>query len=832
MISRMVFLLSMILMIFLVFGKNTLTVKAVSEQDLVDAEKVMRTYDGISNWSKKSNNPSNQIGKIPIGTTKNGTAVSLDYTFGSARNSIGTVTAGDKTITKTSSRGTVRNAPTINNSKINIFLNYGGKYYGILHQGDNSYIGGSGTPEKASDTSIDFALLTGGSQGSNFYDGMNLLTNLDPIAGTNGANDKLFYTGTDANGKPVYKLVGYYSKNRVFVEIVLRPSLSGSPIVQRELYVYNAGSSTSFQTFYGEDTGLNPNNDSTSDVDNVPMYAIGGGQGLYLMSGSTYTPASKLFVTNNVDGGFKDFMGRVLTNPTDWSVKGKQSSSSSDIVTPKLPFANKPTSDQDGDTAIGADINLMVGTTNSGSKYNIVNNQGKQDTAYILRWPETTDLATGGVVHFASNIGATVSGLSVPSVKKTYTNLTSNSGTNHVGDTLQFKLTARNDGYNSSWTISRILDAMPAGLTIVPGSISSSYVQGNNVDFNPQIAISDKGSQTYSFKAVINNQAPYNLTNGHLTNKVNFTGHNSDQNDNKTYSDSVTIPVATPNFKYRFTKLVKNYTNDPDGAFFSKATGKKDDIMEYQVHFTSNGTDTLNSGNFYDSLPAGLELVPGSVTLNGSSKDSLSFPVGTFANNITNTIDFKAKVTGTEATTASNTAYLQNVKTSGGETYSSIQTEANADVDIQKTQLTTAIVKVPTMIDFGSMNSDGSERILPNVKTDGQLVVDHTEDTPFQVTVSYDNNGENPIHSGDTKLIQDNKDALFFNQDDNDSLDEWTPISASGIPIKQDGFTGSHTNYDLTKYIGLNKWKLRVPSQTQAGNYTGQVTWGIADSIQ
>lgn len=827
-VPKLAFLLSMILLLFLTLGRNTLTVKAVNEQDIVDAEKVMRKSDGITNWTRKTNtnSPSNIIGKIPIGTTKTGTVVSLDYTFGAARNSAGTIMAGDTTIQQTSTAGTVRKASTINNSKINIFLDYGGKYYGILHQGDNSFIGSGGSPEKASDTSMDYALLTGNAQ-ANYASSMNLLIKLETIAGLTNTT-KLFYTGTDTNGKPALKIVGYYGPNRVYVEVVLKASPSGSPVVQRELYVYNAGGSTKFQTFYGEDTGLNPDNDPTTDVDNVPMYAIGGGQGLYLLSGSAYTPASKLFVTNNVDGGFKDFMGRVLTNPSNWSVKGKQSSSSSDITNPSLPWASNPTSNQNGDTSDKADTNLMVGTTSAGAKYNIVNNEGKQDTAYTLRWPETT-LESGGVARFTSNIGATVAGLSVPTVKKTYTNLTSNDGKNHVGDTLQFKLTARNDGYESHWTISRILDAMPTGLTIVPGSISSSYVQGNNVDFNPQISIADKGSQTYTFKATINNEAPYNLNNGNLTNKVSFTGNNLGQNDSKTYSDSVTIPVETPNFKYRFTKLVKNYSNG--GTFSNKATGKKGDIMEYQVHFTSNGTAALNSGTFYDSLPAGLELVPGSVTLNGSAKDSLNFAVGTLPNNIENTIDFKAKVTATEATTASNTAYLQNVKTSGGETYSIIQTEAPADVDIQKTELTTAFVKVPTTIDFGSINSDGNQRILPNVKTDGQLIVTHTQDTPFQVTVSYDNDGDNPINNGDSKLVQDNGNVLYFNQDDNDNVDEWTPISTGGIPIKSDGFSGSHTDYDLTNYVGLNKWKLRVPSSAKSGSYSGQITWGMKDSL-
>ena len=122
-----------------------------------------------------------------------------------------------------------------------------------------------------------------------------------------------------------------------------------------------------------------------------------------------------------------------------------------------------------------------------------------------------------------------------------------------------------------------------------------------------------------------------------------------------------------------------------------------------------------------------------------------------------------------------------------------------------------------------------SERILPNVKTTGNLIINHTAETPFQVSVSYDNNNA-PLTNGSDKLINDNDDAMFFHQAGNES-NNWRTVSTSPVPIKSEGFSGQMLNQSLNDYIGAKKWKLRVPANSKSGKYTGQVTWTIADTI-
>ncbi|WP_125566559.1 isopeptide-forming domain-containing fimbrial protein [Companilactobacillus insicii] len=825
MISKVFLASFMGLIMFLIFSRST-TIDAVSSDAVNTAANVMAKYDGITNWKLQRSTPANQIGEIPIGDN-----VSLGYTFGSARNANGKVTAGDKTITLTSTTDNVRlgtntTAPSINNSKINIFLNNNGTYYGILHQGESSYIGTGGHPERASDTSIDFALISG-LQESYFYKDMNVLANLEAFASSN-KESKLFYTGTDENNRPVYKLVGYFGKKSIFVQIVLRPDPSGSPIVWRELYVYNPNGNAQYQTFYGEDTGLNPNNNLIDTVDNVPMFAIGDKKGLYLESGSEYTPASKLLITNDVDGGFKDFMGRTLTNPGNWSVKGRSGSgSASPITNPSLPWSSSPNDTQNGDTNALPGKDLL----HLDNGFDVVDSDGKQDSAYTLRWPQTSS-TPGKVEKFVSKIGAAIAGYAIPTMKLTYQNLTSSDGTNQVNDKLQFDIYVQDDGYQSSWVIKRILDALPAGLTFV-SSADIPTPSGNLIDYDPNSTIDGKTAYKLTFIAKIDNTAPYNLdTNGNLTNKANVSGHNAGQTDTMTLTDSVKIPVQIPKFKYRFTELLRNETTDPNGVFTNRVIAQKDDIIDFKVDFISNGSSIVSNSYFYNKFEAndGLELVPNSVSWNGSSYNTMDVPMGALRNNQTYTVTFKAKVTGVTKRVTENSADLLYALDGNTALTTRMDVEQPAIVDIQDPPQTTAITEVPSKIDFGTVNSANLERLLTNISTTGNLRITHVADTAFQVGVAYDNDGDNAIAGADNKLVQDGSTVLLFNQSKNDE-DLWKPLGRESLPIDSDGFSGSYQDLDLSKYIGINKWKLRVPANSKAGQYNGQITWSITDTL-
>lgn len=834
-ISKILFISFISLVMFLTFGHPITNVQAVSKQNIIDAGKAMQKYDGISDWKEIT---TNEIGKIPIGGD-----YSLDYTFGAARNANGHVVGGDTTVTKKSNATTVKlgpnsSAPGITNSKINVFLDNKGTYYGILHQGEDSFIGPGGKPQNASDTSIDYALVN--SNGDEpFYGSNNLLAQFSAYDGT---NSKILYKSTDANNRAVYKIVGYYFRQSIYAEIVLRPAPSGAPVVQRELYVYNPSTNTNnaqFQTFYGEDTGLDPYNDPTQTVDNVPMYSIGNKSGLYLLSGvdasgNSFDPASKLFITNDLNGGFKDFMGRILTNPGNWGVKGKAGNSTAGSITdPTLPNTSTPTATQNGDTNTAAGTDLL--TDYNGKKVKVVDGDTNQDSAYTLRWPYIT-LTPGSVASFSSNIGATIEHYAIPTMKMAYTGPSGKSGPYSVGDNLTFTIKIRNDGYHSHWIIKQLLDNMPQGLTITSASTDFS---NNSVDYTPQSSLGDGEEAIYTIKAQINNTAPYNLdSDGNLTNKASVTGYSQGLNDTRTLTDSVKIPVKAPAFKYRFTQQVRNHTTDPNGGFTNQVDAKPGDIIDYQINFVSNGTSIVTNSEFYNNLPDDINakgfiaVVPGSVTWNGGSgDDGLYFTLGKLTNNITYTFNFQAKVdpNATEKSISNHSTLLIR-GLNGIAVNSRIDTEEPAIVNVKNAPKTTAINEVPSKISFGSINSLDSERMLKNVSTTGKLSVTHTQETPFKVSVSYDNDGDGSMSSNGNKLVQDGGNALFIHQKQGDS-NTWEPLSLDPTPIDANGFTGSPDDIDLTNYVAANKWQLRVPSNSNAGKYDGTITWSMADTI-
>lgn len=820
-----------------------ITTKAAGQDTTIQYLKQIN--DGVDDWTYYTGKAKNKIGEIPIGD-----GLSLGYTFGTAQDANGKVISGqDDSITTDN----VITSGLQTNSKINIFLNRNGYYYGVVHQNKDAYIGGK--PETASDTSLDFAYVNGISSISGSTYG--IMAKL---------KDKVYATSTDSNGLLVMKIGGLVSNQTgLYAEVLLRPSPSGAPIVQRELYLYNTSSlKTKFQVYFGEDTALGKD---PTVVDDVPLYAIGNNEGLYIYdSKNPANSEAKLYVTNNVSDGFTSFMGKVYMDSAHWDSKGyAQGQSSGIIVDPNLKYYGSNAS-LDGDNGRDPGSKLLFGQKQgSSTTYPVTTINGSQDSAYTLRWNPIERMEVGDIAHFSSTMGATLAGYPIPSVSKKYTNTTPHSdGLNHIGDKLKFTLTAQNDGLKSNWSLKEIKDALPTGLTIDPnsieykwtemttsgseqnqedtektiasGSVNPIYVNGNTLDYTPANTILKEKDHYYvTFYATVNNKAPSNVDSSkNLTNTASFTGFNADTNkDNKTYSDSVKIPIDVSGFNYSFSNQVRNTTTDPGGNFSGSVDAHKGDIVEFKSIFS--GTQEIQNGAIYKNIldNSQLSLVSGSVTLNGQMQpDSISgsgifFPKT--AANKTNIVTFKATVNSSTKDTIKNTATMVSLKTSSDDTYNNLISD-EAVVNVQEDIPSTAFIEVPQFIDFGSINSTGNERMLTNKQTKGNLIVSHNADTPFQVLVSYDNDSDHALNNGSEKLIQDNGLSLLFNNNANESQDDWTPLSSTGIPIANKDFSGSNDTLDLTQYVGLNKWKLRVPGTAKSGKYTGQVTWTIADT--
>lgn len=736
--------------------------------------------------------------------------ISLGYAFGLTQDTNGKVKSmSDDTIAKP----TTFNGSNIFGSKINVFLNNSGNYIGSVFQGSHNSTTPAVNKEQVSSTSPDFIILpTNTSFG---LSGVNA-SKYALLGGTSNTpymQNKKFYIGKDSNGHTAYKIVGDFIRgsgtgNDVFnlkAEIVLRASPTNSAIVQRELFLSNNSSKAqSFQILYGEDTKL-------ADNDRVLVRDLGNSNGLYIENG-TY----KLMVTNEMPDGFKYYAGQTFNTSMNW--------------------------------ISGFDSKTGAGAESKGYKYGdaITGSASLADSSYTLKWDPTT-LNPGETAHFGSTMGVTASPYALPVVSKTYTNQSTNSGTNNIGDKLKFSLKVRNNGYGSSWTYEKLKDTIPDGLQIDPTSIVLTYNDGSSIPINasdydastktltipPTLSLSDGQEATISYNASITREGSGKT----LTNTAYFTGHDT-KTSSKTYDASVDIPVKKSKFNFSFKKYVKNVTNGETG-FSTSTDAKVGDIVDFYMIYqvTSDSTDSLNAGTeLTDDLPNGLVL-DGKVHVKGPQDTTPyeSSQINTGINAVspgqTVTLEFNAKVTSAAVGQVTNVATVSGGVSSSNEVIGDMVSNG-ASVNVQKSD---AFVEVPSLIDFGSTNIYGKKMILNNVTTKGELIVTHPDSNSFNVNVSYDNNNSKTQmknYNNDT-LQADDSGLLFIRQRTNKYTDTgtWQPLTASGVSIQTDTFPGSQDNLNLSDYVGVNDWQIHLAPGTAAGDYTGTLSWNLVESV-
>jgi len=779
--------------------------------------------DGITNWTKQT---TSRVGQLRIDDD-----LSLGYAFGLAQNTSGKVTSGgDSTITKDST------SPGVNNiyfSKMNVFLNTSGNYYGSVFQPSYT-LPTVNAQEQVSLSSPDFMLVPSNSTKDITARNFAILGADASNNGNAGLKNKEYYIGTDSNGNPAYKIVGDFSRTpgsagngtyNLRAELLLRASPTNSAIVHRELYLYNNTSTTqNFTILYGEDTKLG---DSDGKSDLVPIYDLGNKQGLYIKNKTAQsdTDAFRLLVTNQLPDGFKYYNGQAFESGgtgNNW-VKG---------LTPATV------------SGVGAEAKNNPNGTDL-LKRNV-------DTSYILRWDPTT-LNPGETAHYGSTMGVVAKPYSIPSPQKSYTNVTTKDGKNRIGDKLKFSLKISNNGYGANWLYKNLTDEIPEGLQIDPTTLKISY---NNetataldpTDYDPETrsltvstnkSLTDDQYATVTFDANITNDI-LSTSSMTMTNTAHFTGLdvNVANSVDKTFKASVDIPVETPDFNFSFTKLVKNLTDDPNSDFKEMVEAKHGDLVEYKIVYkvADDSKDYLQGGSYLsDAIPDGIERVgdatvtgPDGYTYNSSNIDT---GIATVQKSESVTIIFKAKVTATSAGIVSNIAKISGGLTSTNQTTGDMISNS-ADIAVQNVD---TFVSVPTLVDFGSANMHGTDTVLTNVRTDGELIVSHPTDTNFKVNVSYDNDDPNSQmkNSNNEALPVDDSGLLFIRQRNSVSTDpgNWTAISKTGTSLQTESFAGKQERLNLTSYVGVGDWQIKLSSNTNPGLYNGILTWSMVDGV-
>ena len=251
-----------------------------------------------------------------------------------------------------------------------------------------------------------------------------------------------------------------------------------------------------------------------------------------------------------------------------------------------------------GDVAVGATANLTYGVT-------------VLDTAYGKSIDNTAWAASGNY--------ETISGVA-PSVQvnqgiiSPYVTKSVNRTTASVGDIITYTVTAGNGGTATyPWTGVVITDAIPGGLTFIPGSVE---INGQSADYAYQggvLAVNAgdiaPGSEAaITFQSTVNSIA-YNTA---ITNTAVGTGINTTDN----------YPASDKGVEIKPGVAVPAFTKSAD-----KATAKVGDSLVYTFtagndkHATADWQGVVIS----DVIPAGLIFTPGSVEINGSATTNYAY---------------------------------------------------------------------------------------------------------------------------------------------------------------------------------------------------------------
>lgn len=294
-------------------------------------------------------------------------------------------------------------------------------------------------------------------------------------------------------------------------------------------------------------------------------------------------------------------------------------------------------------------------------------------------------------------------------------NLTTTNATN--GQVVEFQLTPRNTGSATATSVN-VTDTLPAGLQFVPGSVRVNGSQASDSLMTTGINIGDLTATNLS--ANITFRANVTATSGTLTNNASAQGTNT---NNATASASVVVS-ATPTGSIDINKTVRNTNRGGSTAFTKSVNAQPNDVVDFQVVVTAGPNASVDNIVVTDTLPSGLQYIPGSVTMNGTAvSDNLvngsGSTLGTLNANGTATYQFSARVTQSTAGTLTNNVSLAS---SVGSKSSS------ADVIVQPIITPTGSIDINKTV--RNTNRGGSTAFTKSVNAQPNDVVD------FQVVVT------------------------------------------------------------------------------------------------
>ena len=220
---------------------------------------------------------------------------------------------------------------------------------------------------------------------------------------------------------------------------------------------------------------------------------------------------------------------------------------------------------------------------------------------------------------------------------------------------------------------------------------------------------------------------------------ASFVTNRPTMGDTRTYEDSVDIPIETPDYTYDFTHQVRNVTADPNSDFSDSVDATTGDQLEIKSVFTASvgiaenakytNTALDDNGDGYNNQDDKLSLKSGTVFVNGVLNPD-AIQNGLFTKSFTpagqsNTYIYRVIVNSSTEEIVRNSSTMENVKDVNNKILS-IGPSDTISIRVHPPVPTTSFIEVPELIDFGGINSTGTEKMLTNKQTKGNLIVSHS----------------------------------------------------------------------------------------------------------
>lgn len=282
----------------------------------------------------------------------------------------------------------------------------------------------------------------------------------------------------------------------------------------------------------------------------------------------------------------------------------------------------------------------VVVTSGSRSATCVVNVRGGGSSSHLECRNNTCERVSGSGTSECSVEGASCGSSSFPrlSIVKLVRNVTQSteerdSVTANPGNTVEFSVRVSSDG---SATVNAVTmrDALPAGLTYVPGSttVDGAAASDGLTTFGLSLGDMPPGRTiTVHFRAVVTDASFFSSGTTVLTNTAFARGSNAPEVSDVAF---VTVSRSSGNVSLSLTKLGRNVTRGETDAT-SPVHSSPAQTIEFMLHVRNTSGAALTNVMLRDILPSEITLIRGSVRVNGVAREDVltasGLSLGTFA---------------------------------------------------------------------------------------------------------------------------------------------------------------------------------------------------------